>query len=46
MAKFTAIAHLFLMYIGLRTSDFLHKKFCRIGPGPTSENSYSTTLDE
>jgi hypothetical protein len=22
-----------LMYIGLRTSDSLHKKLCRIGPG-------------
>ena len=36
------------MYIGLRTSDTLHKKSCRIGPGlcGTSENTYSPTLGE
>src|SRR5215212_2415751 len=41
-AKFTGIAHLSLMYIRLRSADSLHKKFCRLGPGPTSENSPST----
>src|SRR5215203_6775141 len=30
MAKFTRIAHLSLMYIRLRSTDSLHKKFCRI----------------
>jgi hypothetical protein len=34
------------MYTGLCTSDTLHKKCCRIGPGlcGTSENTYSTTF--
>jgi hypothetical protein len=40
-AKFTGIAHLPLMYIGLRTSDSLHKKFCRIGPGQHPRISFS-----
>jgi hypothetical protein len=43
-AKFTGIAHLSLMYIRLRSADSLHKKFCRIGAGPTSEKSPSETV--
>jgi hypothetical protein len=36
------------MYIGLRTSDTLHKKSCRIGSGlgGTSENSVMANFRE
>jgi hypothetical protein len=40
--------YLFLMYVGLRTSDTLHKKPCRIGPGlcGTSENAHNAKFAE